>query len=365
MEPMLALQIGVLIPTYNRLDFLRSALRSVQEQTYKEIQILVIDNGSTDGTHEFLESASDPRLAYVVNDHNMGLMGSINKGVGLFPTSVEWCTILCDDDELDARFIQDMIVALRTYSPTSIVHGHKIIIDQEGRIIRHAADPPEEENAFEYLRHRLMKYRETFLSGLFFRRDTFCGIGGYPVFLTGAATDDAFIFALALQDRLVYQKTAAVRIRFHESAESHSFRDIEAILQTVRQFQIYCQEMAFRYAGPSEMARHDFKRTLFRYSRTIQSDSWIQCFRNALKHGKGVGGRDALELAHVIRESPRSFSLRARCDAYSVDNFRCFPESNFAYRLLWALFDPPGRPRRRLLFEKIGSTLQARSQRNK
>lgn len=356
-------QVGILIPTFNRIDFLKTALGSALGQTFREIHVVVIDNGSTDGTREFMRSVSDPRLAYVVNDHNMGLMGSINKGIGMFPESVEWCTVLCDDDELEAGFIQGMIEAIRIYSSASVVHGHKIIIDQDGKIIRHASDPPEEENAFEYLRRRLLKYRETFLTGLFFRRDTFRRIGGYPVFRTGAATDDAFIFALALQERLVYQRNAVARIRFHEAAESHSFRDIAAILQTIRQFQEYCEEMVFRYARPGEKGRNDFKEMVLKYAQSIQSECWIQCFGNALKKGEGLAGREALELTHVIRESPRVFSLRVRFDAFSVDNFRCFPETNLAYRLLWVLFDPPVRPRRRLLFEKIGAILQTRKQR--
>jgi GT2 family glycosyltransferase len=358
-----SIHVGILIPTFNRIGFLKVALKSALGQTFREIRVVVIDNGSTDGTREFMRSVSDPRLAYVVNDHNLGLMGSINKGIGMFPESVEWYTILCDDDELEAGFIQGMIETLRIHPPVSIVHGRKIIIDREGKIIRHASDPPDEENAFEYLRRRLLKYRETFLTGLFFRRETFRRIGGYPVFRTGAATDDAFIFALALQDRLVYQRDAVARIRFHEAAESHAFRDIESILQTSRQFQDYCEEVALRYAGPSGKARNDCMKIVSKYARTIQSECWIQCFRNALKQSEGVAGREASALTHVIRKSPQVFSLRVRVDAFFVENFRCFPETNFAYRLLWVLFDPPVRPRRRLLFEKIGAILQSRKKR--
>jgi glycosyltransferase involved in cell wall biosynthesis len=357
------IHVGILIPTFNRINFLKVALKSALGQTFREIRVVVIDNGSTDGTGEFMRSVSDSRLAYVVNDRNLGLMGSINKGIEMFPESVAWCTILCDDDELEAGFIQGMIESIRIYSPASIVHGKKIIIDQEGKLIRHASDPPEEENAIEYLRRRLLKYRETFLTGLFFRRDMFRRIGGYPVFRTGAATDDAFIFALALQDRLVYQRNAVVRIRFHEAAESHAFRDIEAILQTFRQFQKYCEEMAFRYAGLREKERNDFKEMVLKYVQAIQSEYWIQCFRNALEKGEGLAGREALALTHIIREFPKVFSLRVRLDAFSVDKFRCFPEINIAYKLLWVLFDPPVRPRRRLLFDKIEAILQTRKER--
>ena len=95
--------VGLLIPTYNRKELLAIALSSARCQTHHKIEIIVIDNGSTDGTAEFMSSISDQRVRYVVNENDIGMIGSINKGINLFSDKVEWCTILSDDDLLEQR----------------------------------------------------------------------------------------------------------------------------------------------------------------------------------------------------------------------------------------------------------------------
>jgi glycosyltransferase involved in cell wall biosynthesis len=55
MEPL----VSVIIPTYNRVDYLKLALKSVIKQTYKNIEIIVVDDGSTDNTAEIVASFND------------------------------------------------------------------------------------------------------------------------------------------------------------------------------------------------------------------------------------------------------------------------------------------------------------------
>jgi GT2 family glycosyltransferase len=97
-----------------------------------DISILIIDDTSTDGTPEYLRGIRDPRFSYILNESNLGLAGNINKGIPLVPGNVEWCTILGDDDMMDKDFIRAMLDAVLFFSPKSIVHGHRIIIDKDG-----------------------------------------------------------------------------------------------------------------------------------------------------------------------------------------------------------------------------------------
>lgn len=103
------IKVGLLIPTFNRKAYLAEALHSSRSQTYDNIEIIVIDNGSTDGTAEFMKTIPDSRILYVMNEQNLGMIGSINKGVNLFSSEVEWCTILSDDDVLDNDFIAKLV----------------------------------------------------------------------------------------------------------------------------------------------------------------------------------------------------------------------------------------------------------------
>ena len=73
--------ISVILPTYNRAHTLMRAVTSVLNQDYREIELIVVDDASTDGTTELLESIADPRLRVIRHDHNKGVAGATNTGI--------------------------------------------------------------------------------------------------------------------------------------------------------------------------------------------------------------------------------------------------------------------------------------------
>lgn len=73
--------ISVIIPTYNRCDKLKAAMESVLSQTYTNIELLIIDDGSTDNTREMVEEMQDSRIRYIRLPQNMGAAAARNEGV--------------------------------------------------------------------------------------------------------------------------------------------------------------------------------------------------------------------------------------------------------------------------------------------
>jgi len=72
--------VTVLIPAYNAAPYLRDTLVSVQRQGIDDLEILVIDDGSTDETGRVLAGFDDRRLR-VVRQSNLGLVGALNRGL--------------------------------------------------------------------------------------------------------------------------------------------------------------------------------------------------------------------------------------------------------------------------------------------
>lgn len=72
--------ISVIIPTYNRKNKLPACIKSVLEQSYSNIELIVVDDASTDGTEELFKSISDPRLTYLRYDSNHGACYARNYG---------------------------------------------------------------------------------------------------------------------------------------------------------------------------------------------------------------------------------------------------------------------------------------------
>ena len=76
--------ISVVMSTYNRSDLLPRAIGSILNQTYKDFEFIIINDGSTDGTSDVLKSyaARDKRIRIIENEGNKGLVYSLNRGIG-------------------------------------------------------------------------------------------------------------------------------------------------------------------------------------------------------------------------------------------------------------------------------------------
>ncbi|MFW5883131.1 MAG: glycosyltransferase family 2 protein, partial [Verrucomicrobiota bacterium] len=74
-------KVSVIIPTYNRKALLARAIESVQAQTFTDFELLVIDDGSTDGTAELMAALDEPRLRYLQQPQNAGVAAARNRGL--------------------------------------------------------------------------------------------------------------------------------------------------------------------------------------------------------------------------------------------------------------------------------------------
>lgn len=73
--------ISVIMPVYNGERYLRDAIDSILRQTYPYFELIIIDDGSTDGSAEIIHSYNDNRIVYLKNDNNCGIAGSLNKAL--------------------------------------------------------------------------------------------------------------------------------------------------------------------------------------------------------------------------------------------------------------------------------------------
>ena len=123
----------IAIPTYNREDAICDAIESALIQDMPDLEILVIDDQSTDRTFEILQNYSDPRLRIVRNDINVGLFGNFNRCLEL--ANSQYIRILCDDDrllpgciprEVDVMEVNERVSLLFSKGQRIDVFGHKV-----------------------------------------------------------------------------------------------------------------------------------------------------------------------------------------------------------------------------------------------
>ncbi|QIZ59035.1 glycosyltransferase [Acinetobacter indicus] len=101
--------VTVYIPTYNRLELLKRAVESVRNQTYKNIEIIIVDDCSKDGTHKYLEEISrqDSRIRYFIKEKNSG--ACVSRNIAIENAQGEFITGLDDDDYFTKDRIQKFL----------------------------------------------------------------------------------------------------------------------------------------------------------------------------------------------------------------------------------------------------------------
>jgi glycosyltransferase involved in cell wall biosynthesis len=158
-------EVSVVIATHGRLQFLQQAVTSVLRQTFTDIELIVVDNGSRDGTSEFLASIADERLVTLTYDRALGATGACN--VGLKAATGKWRCFLHDDDIwAPTKLEEELNEAWRT--SRAWAYTGCVYIDATGSIIA-GRPPPTPEQVV-----RLSPYRYAVpagLSGMIWRED--------------------------------------------------------------------------------------------------------------------------------------------------------------------------------------------------
>lgn len=120
------MRVSIVTPSFNQARFLERTIQSVLNQTYDDIEYIIIDGGSTDGSQEIIERYQD-RLAYWVSEKDKGQTDAINKGFTQAHGAVmAW---LNSDDTLEPQAVEQAVAALEENPKVGMVYGHGFFIN--------------------------------------------------------------------------------------------------------------------------------------------------------------------------------------------------------------------------------------------
>lgn len=125
--------ISVIIPTYNNAQFIRDAIDSVLSQTYKNYEILVIDDGSTDNTKEIIEKYNGKRIKYIYQE-NKGLAAARNTGIKA--STGELVAFLDSDDMWLPEKLERQISIINGFPNVGLVGCGYYGIDESGKRVK-------------------------------------------------------------------------------------------------------------------------------------------------------------------------------------------------------------------------------------
>lgn len=130
-------RVSIVLTCYNHLRHLQQAVECVRAQTYKDYEVIALDDGSTDGTREWLSTLHSDvpscPFKFVFNETNLGTYATLNKGIGL--ASGEFIAELNDDDLWAPEKLERQVAMMDARPEVGLVHTGGWFIDDEGNRI--------------------------------------------------------------------------------------------------------------------------------------------------------------------------------------------------------------------------------------
>jgi len=105
-------EVSVIIPTYNRAEMIQHAIGSVLGQTYQDFELIVVDDGSTDGTEGAVRQIKDPRISYIRLDECSG-SSSKPRNVGIAQAKGKYIALLDSDDKWEPTLLEKLTNKMR------------------------------------------------------------------------------------------------------------------------------------------------------------------------------------------------------------------------------------------------------------
>lgn len=125
--------VSVIIPTYNREKTLLRAVYSVLNQTYKDIELIIVDDNSNDGTERLINSIKDSRINYIKHDRNVG--GSAARNTGILAATGEYVAFQDSDDEWFPDKLSEQIDCIKKYKVDIVFCAYTRVSEYEEEII--------------------------------------------------------------------------------------------------------------------------------------------------------------------------------------------------------------------------------------
>jgi len=173
--------ISIIIPVFNILEYLPRCVHSVTAQTYENLEILLVDDGSTDGTGELCdELAGEDERIRVLHKENGG--SSSARNLGIYNAKGEYLGFVDSDDYVDPDMYERLYDGIVSFG-VRVAQVGRDEIDQQGNLLPNICEPPKEAEYIaskDFLRELLLHRGDCSFCTKLFHRDLFYG-RSFPV----------------------------------------------------------------------------------------------------------------------------------------------------------------------------------------
>lgn len=218
-------EISIILPTHNGARYLAGSIQSCLDQTFRDFELIVVDDASGDSTPEILAGfAADPRVRALRSEQNLKLPGALN--LGFSKARGRLLTWTSDDNLYEPGALEAMHSVLAERPEIGLVYADYAVIDSEGQVLReHRCAEP------DYLVER------NIIGACFlYRRSVMERVGSYATETFLAEDYDFFLRVFLAGQRMRHLPETLYRYRVHESSLGSTFGagQVDGVAEAVR-----------------------------------------------------------------------------------------------------------------------------------
>ena len=221
--------ISIVIPIYNVGRYLEECVNSVLSQTYSDLQIILVDDGSTDSSGAICDDfAEKDRRVQVIHKKNGGLSDARN--VGTSAASGDFIFYLDSDDYLEINAIQNLLEAQRLYRADVVVGGYFYSYDHHETVASNTGEKDQAFNRTDAIKLLMSGVIQTFAWGKLIRTE----IAKKHSFPVGLLFEDHFWTHLVFQDSKIVACISQPMVHYRQREDSISYTFTEKRLDIVK-----------------------------------------------------------------------------------------------------------------------------------
>lgn len=292
--------VSIVVPCYNIEQYVKKCVDSILKQSYRQIEILLVDDGSTDGTSEILDDFRDKRIK-VLHQNNGGLSAARNAGLTF--ANGKYICFIDGDDYIDDKYVEVMMSRAETENADVVVCGYNNV-DMGGKILREESFSEDKilsgrEAASDLLRYNrtvnISAWNKLYRTELFKKNNI-----GYPL---GKLYEDSYTTykLLFYSDKVCYVKNRLYYYVYRKESIMNStkleirFNNIVNIINETKEFysRMNCYEKyekdlkTFEINWLSFILREAIKRRFYCDAR-IEALNRLKSMKNDIRKGSNI-----------------------------------------------------------------------------
>jgi glycosyltransferase involved in cell wall biosynthesis len=211
--------VSVIIPTYNRAHLVTKSIDSVQRQTFKDYEIIVVDDGGNDNTSELLQLRYGKRIVYIRKHRNQGLSAARNTGVGA--ARGEYIAFLDDDDQWLPEKLEMQLALMQKNPSLGLAYCNAHLVNESNELIKEVQGSKR-----GYIYDDMLASNHFGISSVLLRKKVFLETGYYDESLSALEDWDLWIRVSKFYD-VDFVDQPLVRYLMHSNNMSSNLLNME------------------------------------------------------------------------------------------------------------------------------------------